>query len=49
MIESDRELELVIHWRTNAKADLARVENLQFKSINLDSSEDELGALKIDE
>ena len=38
MIETDRELELVIHWKTNAKADMTRVEDPIFRSINLDSN-----------
>lgn len=38
MIQSDRELEIVIQWKQKCKADLAKVEDTKFQSVNLDGS-----------
>ena len=39
MISNDRELELVIQWKTNAKVNLGELENRKYKSVKLDTHE----------
>jgi hypothetical protein len=39
MISNDRELELVIQWKSNAKVNLGELENRKYKSVKLDTHE----------
>lgn len=39
MISNERELELVIQWKSNAKINFGELENRKYKSVKLDSCE----------